>query len=192
MARGARCPRPHGEIAQTRLWRAQPNNRVQRTRYVGRPAGSLLREPLTRRVRRRKNGMPMTITDDRLQWALDQFKWSLQALALPADSQPGLFPPFVVVADELALDFEQSHGVISAQLRDSWSHSQREAVSALDKALLDMSGPDKPQFWTDEGCLHHPRWEEIRRLACAALSAFAWPTEPPPNNRAVYVGSPTK
>jgi hypothetical protein len=30
----------------------RPNNRVQRTRYVGRPAGSLLREPLTRWVRR--------------------------------------------------------------------------------------------------------------------------------------------
>ena len=37
---------------------------------------------------------------------LEQLKWSLQALALPADSQLQQFPDFVVITDELMLEFD--------------------------------------------------------------------------------------
>lgn len=113
--------------------------------------------------------------------------WAVQALAQPADVQPTLFPTVVVVADELALDFDDQRRLAEAHVSGSWSLDQRAAIAALDRELTEMSGPDKPELWSDRGCLDHPRWAVVRQLARAALAAFNWPDEPPPSGRAVYV-----
>ena len=47
----------------------------------------------------------------------EQLKWSLPALALPAEVQLRLFPEFVCIGDELVLDF------------DNWYHAYRDNVS---------------------------------------------------------------
>jgi hypothetical protein len=48
----------------------------------------------------------MLMTEQAPSSALDQLKWSLQALALPFDAQRTLFPSFACTADKLALDFD--------------------------------------------------------------------------------------
>ncbi len=117
------------------------------------------------------------------------FQWAVQALAQPADIQPTLFPSFVVVADELALEFDNWRQAFDSNSGKSWSQAQREAVSAIDQLLCEMSGPDKPELWLDEGCLNHARWSEVRQLAMKVLSAFGWSPDLPPLGRAIYVQS---
>ncbi len=61
----------------------------------------------------------------------------------------------------------------------------------LDRVLSDMSGPGKSELWLEAvwleaDCLRHPRWSEVRQLAQAALSAFGWPADLPPEGRAMY------
>jgi hypothetical protein len=113
-----------------------------------------------------------------------QFQWAVQALAQPADVQLTLFPSFVVVPDELALDFDNWWRASDAKLGKQWSTNQRMALVALDKLLAAMSG--KPELWTD---LSLQRWSEVRQLAKNALSAFGWPEAVPPMERSIYVRS---
>lgn len=112
-------------------------------------------------------------------------RWAVQALVQPAEVQRALFPPFVVVADELALDFHHWWTTFERHYGHELSKEQREACEALDDLLAEMSGP-KPELWTDEGCLNHPKWSEVRRLAANVLSAFGWPAEVPPIGRSIY------
>jgi hypothetical protein len=119
--------------------------------------------------------------------AEQQFQWAVQALAQPANVQPTLFPSFVVVADELALEFDHWMKVAGAEVGASWSPVQRGAVTALDRLLAEMSGPGKPEFWLGEACLHHPIWSEVRQLASEVLFAFGWSPGLPPLGRAIYI-----
>lgn len=69
--------------------------------------------------------------------------WALQALAQPAGVQSDLFPNFVDVPDELALE----HAEAQANWRDEGGESglsgqQAEAVKAVDSLLEQMSGSD--------------------------------------------------
>jgi len=121
-----------------------------------------------------------------MQGIEQQFQWAVQALAQPAVVQPTLFPSFVMVADELALEFDNCWKAFESNYFQLCSQQQRQAVAALDHLLTEMSGPDKPELWLDEGCLNHPKWSEVRRLAADVLSAFGWSLEPPPLGRAMY------
>lgn len=115
-----------------------------------------------------------------------QFQWAVQALAQPAEIQPQLFPSFVMVPDELALDFDNWRIAFDDRYGHVWSLEQRNAVVALDELLTMMSGPDKPEYWISDGCLNHPVWSEVRRLAAEVLSVFRWPQDRPPPDRALY------
>ncbi|MBI5368698.1 MAG: hypothetical protein HZA54_16805 [Planctomycetes bacterium] len=119
--------------------------------------------------------------------AEQELLWAVQALAQPADVQPTMFPPIVVVADELALDFDHWYQVSSGQTGTSWSPVQRLALAALDRQLSVMSGVDSPELWLSAGCLEHQQWSEVRRLALGVLAAFGWPPGLPPTERARYV-----
>ncbi len=115
-----------------------------------------------------------------------QFQWAVQALAQPADVQLTLFPPFVVVADELALDFDNWWKTFESNFGDSCSRQQRQAVVALNQLLDEMSGPEKPELWLGPECLNQPKWTEVRQLAADVLSTFGWPLDAPPLGRALY------
>ena len=114
------------------------------------------------------------------------FQWAVQALAQSANVQPTLFPSFVVVADELALDFDNWRQSFHANFGTSWSAEQRRAVEALDEHLSEMSG-DKPELWDGKDCLQHAKWSEVRLLAKDVLAAFEWSSYVPPTNRSLYV-----
>jgi len=128
----------------------------------------------------------MAEMDERRKDVYQMFQWAVQALVQPPEIQRALFPSWVVVADELALDFYHLWEAFEDHFGDSLSREQREAIKALDDLLDEMSGPGKPELWTDEGCLNHPKWWEVRRLAADVLRVFGWPLEVPPIGRTIY------
>jgi hypothetical protein len=108
---------------------------------------------------------------------------AIQALAQPADVQRALFPDFVVVGDELAIELDEA----LKDLRNDGpplSLVQTEAIRELDVYLEALSGPAHLDFWDDLG---DRRWERVRSLSVSILVSFNWPNECPPKNGAVYV-----
>jgi hypothetical protein len=118
-----------------------------------------------------------------------QFQWAVQALAQPADVQPTLFPSFVVVADELALEFDNWRRAFEAHFGESWSSKQGKAIHVLDE-LLDRMSRGKPGLWRGKDCLKERQWGEVRQLAEDVLDAFGWSPEIPPTARAIYAQCP--
>ncbi len=115
----------------------------------------------------------------------ERLRESVQALAQPPEAQRALFPDFVVLGDELALDFDEA---LRAHRRDADPPSphQAAALGELDDHLSALSGPAHLDFWEDPS---DPRWEHVRALAARVLDAFGWPHAPPPRNGAVYVSA---
>jgi hypothetical protein len=112
-----------------------------------------------------------------------ELRWSLQALATTDSLQPALFPEQSMSADELALDFDNSSSIVRERYAPDLSPEQAGALSAIDRKLATMSR-DGAEFdaelWTDAAVKTSEPWAEIRRLALAALEAFGWPVESPP------------
>jgi len=117
---------------------------------------------------------------------MDQLRWAIQALALPASDQVRLFPSFVCVADELTLDFSHWFEVVSGC--GGLSAEQRTALHYLDERIGAFSGAAHRDVWTVEALHAHPAWMQFRQCASGALVAFGWPQEVPPTNRAIYLG----
>ena len=117
----------------------------------------------------------------------NRLKWSVLALAQPADVQLSLFPDFVCKGDELALNFDE--GLREwADDEDTMTAEQRSAIHALDALILSLSGEHNAAFWFDENAIRsHPAWEEIRGLASQAALAFGWELKPPPPPDDIYV-----
>ena len=100
--------------------------------------------------------------------ALDQLKWALQALAIPAVDQARLFPEWVVVADELALDIDRWESTIHANYGEELSQPQAERLLAVARKLDSMSR-DGADFDADlrgvEALSSSSRWAVVRLLA---------------------------
>ena len=112
------------------------------------------------------------------------FYWSLQALAQPARVQLTLFPNFVVVAEELALDL----GNWLAVVIENELVVPKETISLaqeIDTLLQEASGPASTE-WSESALATSMMWQRIRRLATEALSAAGLPAAPPPGNRSEY------
>lgn len=117
----------------------------------------------------------------------DRFKWSILALAQSASVQIGLFPDFVCVGDELALNFE--NGLLEVD-SSNFTENQRTAVSELDQLLLSLSGDDGTGFWFDKSALNSDsRWNDLRASARKAAEAFDWPIVPPSPSDDIYIGA---
>jgi hypothetical protein len=120
--------------------------------------------------------------------AVSELRRCVQALAQPASMQVSLFPDFAVVGDELALQFEGALVAYRSSAPAPLS-TQAVALELLDGYLSQLSGPENSSFWDDPSALpSDARWQRVRDLAQAVLSAFDWPDEPPPRDGATYVG----
>jgi hypothetical protein len=124
---------------------------------------------------------------ERLAWSLDQLKWSLQALALPYDTQRSLFPSFACTADELALDFD--HWCETASHQHAFTADQLSALASVSAVLSAMTNDKNADLWSDSALAHLPLWQEVRERARAALEAFQWTIDVPPSDRAVFIPS---
>ena len=117
----------------------------------------------------------------------EQLMRALQILAAPAEAQIAHYPDFVVVGDELALDFEDACRQFLPDA-SGLTEEQRRSIAALDMFLEELSGHDNERFWLDRSALRKDeRWCEIRAKAAEVLDAFGWPHEVPPRSDATYV-----
>jgi hypothetical protein len=112
----------------------------------------------------------------------------VQALAQPATIQVSLFPDFVCVCDELALEFDAALRAFRAT-NAVMSPSEETSLVALDAYLDELSGPENQELWDTARLESDVRWERIRVLARAILTAFSWPDEVPAKNGAIYVAA---
>jgi hypothetical protein len=120
---------------------------------------------------------------------LERLEWSIRALAQSADKQMELFPEFVCVADELALDFDEHYQRFLAEGFGDLESEARQKLAALDEYLSSFSGPDNAELWTDEALGKAPEWRKTRELAKDVIARMGWSSQPPPKDRAIYVGS---
>lgn len=101
-------------------------------------------------------------------------KTSLQQAAMPADRQLVHFWGFDVpfeVADDICNWCRWGLSSGEMQLMDE----QRERLAALYDRLLQMSGSDNAELWTDDALRNRTEWEDIRQQARILLDLFGWP-----------------
>jgi hypothetical protein len=121
-------------------------------------------------------------------YVLQRLEWSVRALAQPAHIQFGLFPDFVCVADELALDFDQWYQTFLDSAGDiPFSEVQIELLSQLDAKLLEMSGPTNETLWTDDALKGSAEWHDLREFALHVIEKLCWSDDPPPPNGDVFI-----
>jgi hypothetical protein len=109
---------------------------------------------------------------------LERLQHTVQRLSINAVQQVAQYPDFVVVADELALDFDhwlevcESNGYVDKELLP---HLRR-----IDKQLDIMSGEENANLWTVPALQSHAAWKLVRGFAHAAIDAAGWPHGAPP------------
>jgi hypothetical protein len=115
----------------------------------------------------------------------DALKYSLQALAQPAESQHHLLNVWLDPPAELPERFVHAHRRI---LADSFAltKSQIDALDALHSEFRSFSGPRNAEHWRDEALNTSTHWEAVRQLARVCLETFGWPVEQPPLDRVSY------
>ena len=111
-----------------------------------------------------------------------RFKWSLQALAAPAEVQLQLFPDYLWKVDEIAIEFDQWYQVMKRR-RTFFSEKQQHLLENLNKKLDEISGPENLNYWLEEALRTDAVWEAIRSLARIVLGALGWPVSEPVDNR---------
>ena len=127
------------------------------------------------------------VEDQILKHALERLEWSTRALYQPVDIQRTLYPDFVVVADELALDFDQWLSVATSH--GCFVPARLEPLLAINRKLGHMSGTHNARLWTLDALANSPEWSSIRALAGDALKDLGWPTAPPPPSPDSFIQS---
>ncbi len=113
-----------------------------------------------------------------MDYSMTRFRWSLQALAAPAEVQLQLFPDYDWKVDELAIEFDQWYQVMKRR-HSLFTAKARKLLEDLNRKLDEMSGPENSRFWLEETLRTDAAWEVIRDLARHALGAIGWPIENP-------------
>lgn len=113
---------------------------------------------------------------------LQHLRWSLQSLALSPDIQVRLFPDFVCVPDELALDFD--HWYLCAI---SNNYIPTDIASELCNFNTILEEINNPYLWTLDALEHSAEWQAIRVKARYLLGLLGWELEMPPKERMRYI-----
>lgn len=117
---------------------------------------------------------------------INQLKWSIQTLALEADDQLASFPDFVVVTDELLLEYDNWYRAAIGNYPDFFSDEQLKILKEIDLFIDELPQEDLNVSIADE-LRTYPFWKELRILAREALLKFNWTSERPPSDRSTYV-----
>jgi hypothetical protein len=113
-----------------------------------------------------------------VDYSIVRFRWSLQALAAPAEVQLQLFPGFDWKVDELAIEFDQWYQVMKRR-RAFFPAKANKLLDDLNHKLDEISGPENTRYWMEETLKTDAAWETIRDIARHALNAIGWPIENP-------------
>src|SRR5688572_12436301 len=114
-------------------------------------------------VSRQLEELRSSMRDDAEHWGslLLRLKHSLQALAMPADTQLELFPDFVCKVDELALGFDHWSRCVLGEDRGELSERQKSLLMKLDGAFEQMSGGQNQNLWAEDALRTSPEWQVV-------------------------------
>ncbi len=120
------------------------------------------------------------------QSVINQLKWSIQTLSLEAEGQLASFPDFVVVTDELLLEYGHWYRVATGNYPDIFSDAQLKILKKISSFFEELPREDLNLSIEDElrTCQF---WKDLRILASEALLKFNWTSEIPPYDRSAYV-----
>lgn len=117
---------------------------------------------------------------------MNRIKWITQSFAQPYEIQKMLFPDFINVADQLAVEWEIALDEVNdCQLTDS----QRQAIKRLDDYMLSISGIANIKHWNDDALCYSDEWNEMRILAKVILDVMGWDNVVPPESGVIYIGN---
>lgn len=107
-------------------------------------------------------------------------RWAVQALAVDAVRQPGLFSDPSCTACELITDFTNWHGATEWRETLPMSEGPRASLQALADSLEGLT--ETPCF--EPEVLRTDVWAVTRAVAVRCLDAFGWAHDSPPEGRA--------
>lgn len=117
---------------------------------------------------------------------MNKMKWVTQSFSQPYEVQRKLFPDFVNVANQLAVEWEIALDEINdSQLTDD----QKKAVKKLDDYMLSISGSANLQYWNDDALCYSNEWVKMRELAKVILVTMGWDNDVSPESHAIYIGN---
>ncbi len=120
------------------------------------------------------------------QSIINQLKWSIQTLSLEADGQLASFPDFVVVTDELLLEYDNWYNVATKNYPDFFSDEQIMILKKINLFIEELPQEDLNLSVADE-LRTYQFWKDLRMLAREALQKFNWTSDTPPHDRSTYL-----
>ncbi|ELY4112520.1 hypothetical protein SMY46_004262 [Cronobacter turicensis] len=118
---------------------------------------------------------------------MNRIEWITRAIAQPYIVQKNLFPGFVNVADELAIEWELALEDIDHL---NFTEEQKLSLKNLDDFMLSISGESNIQYWNDEALCNSNEWKKMRALADNIIAIMGWDDMPPPRNNGIYINNP--
>ena len=117
---------------------------------------------------------------------ISQLKQATQALSLEADDQIASFPEFVVVTDELLLEFDHWFSTSKQYWNDYFTEDQANSLEELYNYLDELPEENISLSITEE-LKTSPFWHELRICAQKTLRILNWHLEKPLLNRITYI-----
>jgi hypothetical protein len=115
---------------------------------------------------------------------------ALRLVAAPAAEQQAALPPFVVVADEIALTYHDAFLLANQVAAAGLVTAQDLArLAELDAHFDALTARRDPTLWTTDALRTALAWEEARRLAATLLAALGERRAPPDLSWTTYVRS---
>lgn len=100
----------------------------------------------------------------------------LERVADPAPKQIRYLIKHRVDADRFALDLYDGVVMMDQFVEQGlMTQAQAELIRAIDRKFDEMSGEENAHLWDDEAIENGPEWQEVRRLAAAALAELDKP-----------------
>lgn len=109
----------------------------------------------------------MSEKDPKFAGKYNLFLQGVKLAAAPAEVQLDVLPDFCVKCDEIALDLDDSVGLIPELQRAGWV--SESVADDLRKANALTDEAPGSVIWSDAAIRAHPVWDQIRLLASSAL-----------------------
>lgn len=106
---------------------------------------------------------------------LTQLKEATQSLALPYEDQIRLFPDFVLVTDELVLEYDEAFRCMNEFIDHKLiTEQQAIAFEKINEYSQYLSDNFKDLFLNPDSLKKDSKWGKMRELAMEALQTMNW------------------